>query len=169
MLEALAAVGLQAFAAGAFAWAIVGLLFDAPRSLTPSRKASTMFKIVPNPTFTSKVALTVPGTDQPADLAVTWRHKGRAALSAWLAKPAAAAAAAAAPGAAGNTLLAGVPADAAWLAEVMADWSGPVLADGEPAQFCDAALIALLDSYPAAGGELMAAYLRASTESRAKN
>lgn len=160
---------LEAIAAALIAWAIVVALYGAPRTLTPPRKVSTMFKIVPNPTFTSKVALTVHGADQPADLTVTWRHKGRAALSAWLAKPAAAAAAAAAPGAAGNTLLAGVPADAAWLAEVMADWSGPVLADGEPAPFCDAALIALLDSYPAAGGELMAAYLRASTESRAKN
>lgn len=166
MSEALVAVGLEAFAAGAFAWAIVGLLFGAPRPPHPSRKDPAMFKIVPNPTFTSRVLLTVPGTDQLAELAVTWRHKGRAALAAWLGKPAAAAAA---PAGVGSTLQAGVPADAAWLGEVMCGWDGPLLADGQPAPFGDAALAALLDSYPAAGGELMAAYLRASTESRAKN
>lgn len=135
-----------------------------------------MFKIVPNPTFTSRVLLTVPGAEQPADLGVTWRHKGRAALATWLRKPADAAATAATQATTAATqaeparpLLAGVPADALWLAEVMADWDGPVLADGQPAPFTEAALAALLDSYPAAGGELLNAYLRASTESRAKN
>ena len=138
-----------------------------------------MFKINPSPTFRSTVRLTVPGADDSAVLEVTWRHKGRAALRAWLAKARRAGVGASvlddlvrgADGGAepADAALAGVPADAAWLGEVMVDWAGPQDAQGEPVGYSVAALGGLLDAYPAAGGELLGAYLRAMTESRAKN
>lgn len=136
-----------------------------------------MFKINPNPTFTSTVSITVAGADALASLGVTWRHKGRAALAAWLrqgnaappATPSNAAQAAAAAPAQAEAATPALAGDAAWLAEVMAGWDGPVDAAGQPVAFDAVALAALLDAYPPAGRELLDAYLSAMTESRAKN
>lgn len=122
-----------------------------------------MFSIIPQPTFTCTVNLTVAGSDEPASIKVTWRHKGRKELGAWLR--------------AGNALAdigrelhsATALGDAAWLAEAMVGWDGPVDAAGAPVLFAQAELALLLDRYPPAGGELLAAYLHALTESRAKN
>ena len=125
-----------------------------------------MFNIVPSPTFEGAVAITVPGADSPATLRVTWRHKGRKALSAWLRATATIVPAATAPVLPGQ---AQSPGDAAWLGEVITAWAGPVDEAGAAAPYSEAALAALLDAYPAAGAELLAAYLSAMTESRAKN
>ncbi len=126
-----------------------------------------MFKIIPNPTFEGMVSITVPGEDKPAALRVTWRHKGRKALAVWLRKGA--------PQPELQTTAATKPLDAkplddaAWLAEVLDGWHGPVDPQDEAVPFSTAALAELLDACPAAGAELLAAYLAAMTESRAKN
>lgn len=124
-----------------------------------------MLKINPNPSFSSPVQLTTPGSDQVATITVTWRHKGRAALATWLRRSKVQ------PQVTAHAVPedAGTQRDAAWLAEVMADWDGPQDNDGHPVVFGQAALASLLDAYPAASGELLGAYLRAMTESRAKN
>lgn len=156
-----------------------------------------MFTINPNPTFSGLARLTVPGAALPATISLIWRHMGRTALGLWLREPeqareaeqaaqAAAQPAAAAPAAnpalavpaanpaqwpapAANPALASVGADAAWLGRVIQDWSGPVDAKAAPVAYSPDALAALLDAYPAAAGELLAAYLAAMTDSRAKN
>lgn len=116
-----------------------------------------MFRIDPAPIFAAEVRLTVPGAAECATITVTWRHKGRRALRAWLAPDAPAA---------------GQPpesTDAQWLGEAIADWSGPQDEHGQPVAYSPDALAALLDAYPAAAGELRDAYLSALTQSRAKN
>lgn len=130
-----------------------------------------MFKITPNPTFAGLVNITVPGADKPAVLQVTWRHMGRAALAQWLRKPGSVVAPAAIEPAPALADQAADPAaqDATWLTLAMANWAGPQDADGAPVPFSQVALANLLDAYPAAGGELLAAYLAAMTESRSKN
>ena len=115
-----------------------------------------MFKLIPNPMFDAPAAITVPGAQDLATLAVTWRHKGRKALADWLRIGR------------GATAEDGIT-DAAWLGEVIAGWAGPLDEAGAAVAYSPAALGALLDAYPTAGGELLAVYLRALTESRAKN
>lgn len=110
-----------------------------------------MFKINPNPTFKADVQLTVIGSTEPAKLVVTFKHKGRKALADWVALPK-------------KMADAGTPIkDADYLDEVIADW------EGVDAPYSVEALDTLLDAYQPAGQELFEAYIRALTESRAKN
>lgn len=110
-----------------------------------------MFKINPNPTFTADVLLTVHGSAEPAKLCVTFKHKGRKALADWIGLPK-------------KMADAGTPVkDADYLGEVIEDW------DGVDAPYSIESLDALLDAYQPAGMELYEAYIRALTESRAKN
>ena len=127
-----------------------------------------MFKIVPNPTFEGVVQITIPGESTPATLRVTWRHMGRRALAVWLKKTKPAVQPAAQP-VDQPAEPATVQTDAEWLAEAMANWAGPVDESGAAVPLSLPALAALLDSAPASGSELLAAYLREMTESRAKN
>jgi hypothetical protein len=109
-----------------------------------------MFRIEPNPTFDAEVRITVPGSAEPALLAVTFRHRGRRELKAWIdrAKDAA--------------------SDTAYLGEVIASWRGVEDADGRALPYSAEALARLLDAYPASGGELFDAYLDALTRAREK-
>lgn len=110
-----------------------------------------MFKINPKPTFKADVQLTVIGSAEPATLVVTFKHKGRKALADWVALPK-------------KMAEAGTPVkDADYLNEVIADWEGPDL------PYSIEALDQLLDAYQPSGQELFEAYIRALTESRAKN
>lgn len=116
-----------------------------------------MFKLNPNPTFQADVALTVPGAAAPIKVRFTFRHKGRKALADWVRRPA-------------DAAKAGEPLDdAGYLGEVIEDWSGPVDEAGQPAAYGREALAALIDAYPASSREIYDGYLRALTESRAKN
>lgn len=108
-----------------------------------------MFRLTPNPTFTADVKVTVPGADAQAVLTLTFRHKGRKALKAWI------------EGAAERP-------DAEFLDEVIESWRGVETATGAVA-YSRETLAELLDAYPAAGGEIFDAYLRALTRAREKN
>lgn len=110
-----------------------------------------MFSIVPNPTFTADVNLSVPGSDQPQRVGFTFRHKRSRELSAWLGGS----------GAAAN--------DAELLGQVIVDWSGIGAEDGKPIPYTQHALEMLLDAYPSAGTEIVLAYLRQLRDARAKN
>lgn len=103
-----------------------------------------MFKLQPNPTFKSKVALSVPGSDKQATIEVEFKHLSRPKIKSFF------------EGLEGKT-------DAEALAEIMLGWSGPDEA------YCVDALQALLDNYPASAGELFDAYRRDLMESRRKN
>lgn len=109
-----------------------------------------MFKLNPAPTFTAQVPLSVPGLPEPLALAVTFRHKGKSALAAWMAS------------AAGKQ-------DAELLHEVIAGWSGMQDEAGAEVSYSLAALTDLLENYPAAHGELFRGYLGELTEAKRKN
>lgn len=109
-----------------------------------------MFKLQPNPTFTAQVPISVAGLPEPLELAVTFRHKNKAALEAWLS------------GAKGK-------ADEALLHEVIESWAGVQGADGAEVPYSLTALGELLSNYPAAHGELFRGYLRELTEAKRKN
>ncbi len=110
-----------------------------------------MFSIVPKPTFTCTVRLSVPGSDAGVPLQITWRHKTGRQLSAWLASSADRA------------------SDADLLAEVIESWSGVGGVDGAALPYSPENLAALLDAYPAAGKELVLAYHRQLADARQKN
>jgi hypothetical protein len=114
-----------------------------------------MFQLNPNPTFPFVAQITVPGGEaQP--LALIGQHKGRAALQEWIELPKLRA----------ET---GAPVmDAEYLGQVLDGWQVST-SDGVAVPYSVEALQVLLDGYPAAAGEIFAAYLRALTESRAKN
>lgn len=103
-----------------------------------------MFKLQPNPTFKSKVALSVPGSDKPITVGITFKHLSRPQIKDYFAALD------------GKT-------DAEALGEVITGWDD---IDGE---FSQDNLQALLDNYPTAGGELFEAFRRDLMESRRKN
>jgi hypothetical protein len=110
-----------------------------------------MFKIVASPTFTCPVQISVPGSDKPATLQATFKHKTARQLSAWL--------------------LSSVDRtdDVSYVEEVLLDLSPLADAEGNPAPFSRDVLATLLDQYPASGPELITAYRRHLTDVRAKN
>lgn len=114
-----------------------------------------MFKLCPAPTFAAPVNLTVPGESEPGVVVFTFKHMGREALAEWMARP---------------SQMDGKPVtDVEYLGQVIAGWSGVSDDAGQPAPCTPQALDALLDAYPASGREIFAAYVKALTESRAKN
>ncbi len=110
-----------------------------------------MFKLQPNPTFSAKVEIPVPGADAPATLPLVFRHKGRKAAQAWVES---------APG----------RQDIDFLMEIVADWGAEVVGeDGQPQAFSREAFDRLLDEYPASGQAIFNAYLRELGEARRGN
>lgn len=107
-------------------------------------------KLTPNPTFSAAVQISVPGQEATEIIRVTFRHKTAEALAAWF------------------QAKADKPARDA-LDEVIEAWDGPLDAGGEKVSYSREALGNLLSGYPAASGEMVRAYLRELTESRAKN
>lgn len=116
-------------------------------------------KIDANPVFTSPAKLTVPGREELAELSITWKHKDRDALKEWSARPLRV----------GETGIVASEIEAEYIAEVIADWKGPVDAEKLPVPFSTTALARLLQTHPIAGQELYSQYLRAMTESKLKN
>lgn len=109
-----------------------------------------MFQLSPAPTFSCQVPLSVAGIPEPMALQVTFRHKNKTQLQAWvesaLAKP-----------------------DVAVLHEVIKDWSGMQGADGQEVPYSQGALSDLLNNYPISHAELYQAYVRELGESKRKN
>ena len=109
-----------------------------------------MFKLNPSPTFVAQVPLSVPGMPEPLDIAVTFKHKNKTALKAWMA------------GASGKD-------DAVVLNEVISGWSGLQDDAGAEVPYSITSLTELLNNYAASHGELFRAYLRELTEAKRKN
>lgn len=103
-----------------------------------------MFKLQPDPTFTSKVHLSVPGQTNQAPVTVTFKHLSRPKIKAFF------------EGLEGKT-------DHEALSEVIVGW------EGIDASYDAGSLKSLLDNYPASGGELFEAFRRDLMESRRKN
>lgn len=109
-----------------------------------------MLKLIPDPVFSARVNLTVPGKTEAAVVEFEFRHKGRAGLKAWMEN-------------------AGGKSDTALLGEVISGWSGVTDPNGNDVPYSPERLEELLNVYPAAGQEIMMGYVFALTESRAKN
>lgn len=123
-----------------------------------------VFKINPDPTFSTFVRLTVPGNAVPARISITWRHKTAEGLDEWY--------------------LRNVDRKSAnALDEVIDGWGAPaqnetgdeesgiapIGADGEKLPYTREALATLLSNYPTATSELVRGYLLALKESKVKN
>ena len=108
-----------------------------------------MFKLNPAPTFKATVRITVPGGDAlPVEF--EFRHKTRTGLAAWQ------------DGIAGK-------ADRDLVPEFVVGWSGVINETGDQEPYSVDAFVKLCENYPAAALEVFAGYIKALTESRAKN
>jgi hypothetical protein len=103
-----------------------------------------MFKLDPSPTFWATVRLTVPGEAEPQAVELQFGHQSVDTLKAWLED-------------------AKERDDRSTLATVVKGWRG------FDAEFSADAFQKLLQNYPAAASEIFGQYIRALTESRAKN
>jgi len=103
-----------------------------------------MFKLQPNPTFKTKVAITVAGQDKPALVEMEFKHLSREAVREFF-----------------ESL--GGKSDAEALAMIVVGWSGVDQA------YSDEALAVLLDNYPSAAGSIFETFRRELFEARAKN
>lgn len=110
-----------------------------------------MFSLNPAPQFLAPVSLTVPGQIEAGTLWLIFQHKGKQALADWLQSAGSGA------------------SDIDLLSQVVIGWDGVNDDAGTAVPFGRDALAALLDAYPAAAGEIVSAYVRGLTESRAKN
>jgi hypothetical protein len=111
-----------------------------------------MIRLQPKPTFQFKVELSVPGSEEPARFTLVGKHMGQAALSTWAEKA---------------KELQGQ--DAAFLAEVITDWSGVTGEDGKAVKFDKDALATLIDAYPGSGLQVFTAYIKELSAGRGKN
>lgn len=122
---------------------------------------AAMFRIVPNPTFTTDVLLSVPGSDTPVAIKLTFRHKTRAQLQAYQARAIDLAMQADAPDAQEQFT--------AYVAEIVEGWIGVVGADDKPLPYTPANLAQLIQAYPAAGNEIVRRYTQQLSHARAGN
>jgi len=120
-----------------------------------------MFCIVPNPTFTCDVPLSVPGSDKSISIKITFKHKNRAELAAYQARAVDVAMQADAPDAQEQF--------AAYVAEVVDGWIGVVGADSKPLPYTPANLAQLIQAFPAAGAEIVRRYAQQLGHARAGN
>lgn len=103
-----------------------------------------MFKLDPSPTFWADVRLSVPGEKEPVTIRMQFAHKTVDDLKAWIE-------------AARDTK------DGDAVCGVVRDWQGV------DAPYSEDAMRKLLRNYPASAAEVLQQYMRALTESRAKN
>jgi hypothetical protein len=108
------------------------------------------FKLNPAPTFTIPVPLSVPGSSEPVEIRVTFKHKNREPLQTWLKK-------------------AEQEINEELLQEVITDWSGLVDDEGAPVPYNRTTLGALLENYTGARFELFGSYNSELSRSKRKN
>jgi hypothetical protein len=108
-------------------------------------------RLVPAATFDAPVKLTVAGSPEPAVVVFVFARKSKSELRAWVESGA-------------------ERSDPDFLGEVVKGWrAGVVDEHDQPVPFSTDAFAALLDRYPAAGGEIYQQYMAAYHEARTKN
>lgn len=110
-----------------------------------------MFNIDPAPTFTADVPLSRPGLAEPLAVRVTFKHKNRVELAAFVAA------------------YTGKTDDVETLNQVIVSWAGFIDAEGKDVPYSTASLSKLLTNYTPARGELFKAYLSELTDAKRKN
>lgn len=108
-----------------------------------------MFKLNPAPTFKASILVSRPG-EEPKAITFEFRHKTRTGLGEWLRS------------------MEG-KSDAQVGTDFIAGWSGVIDSDGNEVAFSPELFHELCERYPAASVEVIGGYVRALTESRAKN
>lgn len=111
---------------------------------------SSMFKLTPNPTFSTLAKLHVAGNDAPAEISVTFKYLNPEGLADWQKSS-------------------GDKPIAEALFEVMTDWQGVEDDAGKPVPFNLENLKALTAQYHAVGNNLSQAYVRELYGARLKN
>jgi len=110
-----------------------------------------MFKaVMPPATFVAEAKITIPGSIEPGVFSVEWRYKSKDDLQAWIK---------ARDGA----------EHLASLSEVMVGWSDVLDAEDRPLPFSPESLASMLNTYPAAGRDMVGAYIGAVFASRLGN
>jgi len=109
-----------------------------------------MFKLIPNPTFTTVAKLHVAGSETPGEITVTFKYLKPEELTNW-------------------QKTAGDKPIAEALFEVMVDWAGIEDEAGQPVPFNLNNLKALTAQYHAAGNNLSQSYVRELYGARLKN
>jgi hypothetical protein len=105
-----------------------------------------MFKLDPDPVFWSSVRLTVPGEAEPVGVEFQFAHKSVDDLRGWM-----------------EEIKDRAANDGTTIKQIVRGWRGV------DADFSEDAVVRLVKNYPAAAVEIVEQYLRALTESRAKN
>lgn len=113
-----------------------------------------MFKLSPEIEFAADCQLSRPGVPVATVVKLTFRHKGVEARDDWLKRYVEAAKGSAESGV---------------LLEVVAGWDGIVDDSAAAVPFTPEAFAMLVGNFPTAADEVVRAYVRAMTESRAKN
>jgi hypothetical protein len=103
-----------------------------------------MFKLQPNPTFKSKVGISIAGALRPADIEVEFKYLSKEKVREYFDRLQ------------GKT-------DAEALAEIIVGWSGVDEA------YSDVALEMLVDNYPAAAADLFETFRKELLEAKRKN
>jgi hypothetical protein len=109
-----------------------------------------MFKLTPNPTFTTDVELHVAGLKEPGIINITFKYLTPAQLVAWQKAD-------------------GKKSHAEALKEVIFSWSGVEDLEGRSVDYSFDNLKKLLATYHAAGQEITQAYIRELLGARLKN
>ncbi len=104
-----------------------------------------MFKLQPNPTFKTKVNISIAGQEKPAQIEVEFKYLSKTQVRDFF------------------EALAGKQDDAEALSELIVGWSGPDQA------YSKEALSLLLDNYPSSAGDLFEAFRRELLEAKRKN
>lgn len=103
-----------------------------------------MFKLNPNPTFSARVPLSIPGQAKPSTVDIEYRHFSKTAIKSFF------------ENLEGKT-------DAEALHQIIVGWKGFDEA------FSEEALAVLVDNYPTAATELFTAFRKELMEAREKN
>lgn len=114
-----------------------------------------MLKLNPNPTFSDEIEITVPGQKEPGAISLTFKYRSRKEYAEFLASLEEEKDAAGKVVKSGKTVAEALP-------EFVLGWD-------LPDEFTAETVAIFLDNYPAAYGEIFAAYSRLLFESRVKN
>lgn len=105
-----------------------------------------MFKLDPDPSFWATVRITVPGVPEPVAIEMEFAHKSVDDLRTWM-----------------DEIKDRAANDGTTIRQIVRGWRGV------DADFSEDAIVKLVKNYPASAVEIVEQYLRALTESRAKN
>lgn len=125
-----------------------------------------MFKLNPDPTFKASVKITVPGRE-PLPIEFEFKHKTRTGLDTWQ-KAMVRVEPDPTPDDPNRTKTV-IKSDREVVEEYIVGWDGPINSSGDKEPWSVDAFFKVCENYHTAAAEVYVGYLKALTESRAKN